>query len=59
MYDTFKRLSDQILFAAHNADPYMQSHPMPAERVAALELIAKNSPTGTRKIRPSCRRGTT
>ena len=52
MYDTFKRLSDQILFAAHNADPYMQSHPMPAERVAALELIAKNSPNWDKKDPP-------
>src|SRR6185295_16238639 len=27
MYTTFKRMSDEILFAARNADPYMQSHP--------------------------------
>src|SRR6185295_9684386 len=27
MVDTFKRMSDEILFAARNADPYMQSHP--------------------------------
>ncbi len=44
MYTTFKRLSDDILFAARTADPYMQSHPMPAERVSALEIIAKQSP---------------
>jgi predicted Zn-dependent protease len=44
MYDTFKRLSDEILYAARNADPYLQSHPMPAERVAALEILAKASP---------------
>jgi predicted Zn-dependent protease len=43
MYDTFKRFSDESLFAAHNADPYMQSHPMPVERVAALEEIAHSS----------------
>ena len=36
MYDTFKRLADQMLYVAHAADPYVQSHPMPAERVAAL-----------------------
>src|SRR4029079_2726610 len=52
MYDTFKRLSDQILFAAQNADPYMQSHPMPAERVAALEVIARNSPNWDKKDPP-------
>jgi predicted Zn-dependent protease len=49
MYETFKRLSDQILFAAQNADPYMQSHPMPAERVAALEILAKASPLWDKK----------
>jgi predicted Zn-dependent protease len=44
MYDTFKRLADQILFAAHNADPYLQSHPLPAQRVEALETVARSSP---------------
>ncbi len=52
MSDTFRRLSDQILFAAQNADPYMQSHPMPAERVAALEILAKNSPNWDKKDAP-------
>src|SRR6476661_6083495 len=52
MPDTFRRLSDQILFAAQNADPYMQSHPMPAERVAALEILAKNSPNWDKKDSP-------
>jgi len=44
MYETFKRFVDQSLFAARGADPYMQSHPMPSERVAALETLAKASP---------------
>jgi predicted Zn-dependent protease len=44
MYDTFKRFSDDSLFASRGADPYMQSHPMPVERVAALEELAKSSP---------------
>jgi predicted Zn-dependent protease len=52
MYDTFKRLSDEILFAAHSADPYLQSHPMPAERVAALEVIARSSPYWDKKDPP-------
>jgi len=45
MYDTFKRLADQTMYQAQGADPYMQSHPMPQERVAALEELAKSSPT--------------
>jgi predicted Zn-dependent protease len=52
MYDTFKRLSDEILFAAHAADPYLQSHPMPADRVAALEILAKASPNWDKKDLP-------
>jgi predicted Zn-dependent protease len=44
MYDTFKRLSGEMLFASQGANPYLQTHPMPADRVAALETIAKASP---------------
>ncbi|MET0669184.1 MAG: M48 family metalloprotease [Xanthobacteraceae bacterium] len=44
MHDTFKRMADQILFVATGADPYTQSHPMPAERVSALAIYAKTSP---------------
>lgn len=53
MYETFKRFSDQILFAARGADPYAQSHPMPAERVAALTEIARTNPNWDRKDPPA------
>jgi predicted Zn-dependent protease len=49
MYDTFKRFAEQILFAAQYADPYVQSHPMPKERVEALEAIATASPLWDKK----------
>ena len=52
MYDTFKRLGDEVLFAAHQADPYVQSHPMPAERVRALEALARSSPNWDKKDSP-------
>jgi len=52
MRDTFKRMSDEILFAARNADPYMQSHPMPAERVNALDGLARGSPYWDKKDSP-------
>ena len=52
MHDTFKRMSDEILFAARNADPYMQSHPLPAERVRALEELARSSPNWDKKDSP-------
>jgi predicted Zn-dependent protease len=53
MYETFKRFSSDSLFAAHGADPYQQSHPMPQERVAALEGIAKSSPYWDKKDDPA------
>jgi predicted Zn-dependent protease len=53
MYDTFKRFTNDSLFAAHGADPYVQSHPMPAERVAALEEIARTSPYWDKKDDPA------
>jgi predicted Zn-dependent protease len=49
MHDTFKRMSEQLLFLARGADPYAQSHPMPAERVAALAEFARTSPYWDKK----------
>lgn len=52
MYDTFKRLSSETMFATQGANPYLQTHPMPADRVAALEVIAKASPYWDKKDSP-------
>jgi predicted Zn-dependent protease len=52
MYDTFKRFTNESLFAARGADPYLQSHPMPVDRVAALEEIARSSPYWDKKDPP-------
>src|SRR5467141_3601735 len=49
MYETFKRFTSESLFAARGADPYLQSHPMPAERVASLEELARASPYWDKK----------
>jgi predicted Zn-dependent protease len=53
MSDTFKRLADQVLYHTRYMDPYMQSHPMPSERVAALEGIARASPYWDKKDPPA------
>jgi predicted Zn-dependent protease len=53
MYETFKRFTSESLFAARGADPYLQSHPMPAERVASLEEFAHASPYWEKKDEPS------
>jgi predicted Zn-dependent protease len=53
MYETFRRFSDQSLFAARGADPYNMSHPMPAERVRALEELARSSQFWDKKDDPA------
>lgn len=53
MYETFKRFTNESLFSAHGADPYVQSHPMPAERVEALEEMARTSPYWEKKDDPA------
>jgi predicted Zn-dependent protease len=52
MVELFKRLTDESLFNSRYIDPYLQTHPMPAERVAALEVLAKASPYWDRKDSP-------
>jgi predicted Zn-dependent protease len=44
MLDLFKRLANEGLFNTRYVDPYLQSHPMPPDRIAALEVLAKASP---------------
>jgi predicted Zn-dependent protease len=44
MVETFRRLQSQTMFEARRADPYAISHPIPADRVAIIEPLAKASP---------------
>ena len=52
MYETFKRFADQVLFASQYIDPYVQSHPMPSERITALSELAAHSPYWDKKDPP-------
>jgi predicted Zn-dependent protease len=53
MYVTFKRLAHQTLYQTRYLNPYLQSHPLPSERVAALEGMAKASPYWNVKDAPA------
>jgi len=53
MHDSFKRLADQLLYQSRFIDPYMQSHPMPDERVRALAQLARSSPHWDKKDSPA------
>jgi predicted Zn-dependent protease len=44
MYTTFKRFASDMMIIASRVDPYQQTHPMPSERVAALEDLIKTNP---------------
>ncbi len=52
MYETFKRFADKIEFQTKYIDPYLQTHPMPKERMDALAEIAKSSPYWDKKDPP-------
>jgi predicted Zn-dependent protease len=52
MYETFKRFADDELYRSQGMSPYMRSHPMSKERVAALTEIAKSSPYWDKKDPP-------
>ena len=53
MLDLFKRLTNEGLFNSRYIDPYLQSHPMPADRVEALEGLARSSPYWDKKDDPA------
>jgi len=53
MHETFARLADQTLYQTRYINPYMQSHPLPSERVAALEGMARASPYWDHKDPPA------
>lgn len=44
MLQTFRLFADQALGSAVAIDPYLQSHPMPQERIAQLRVLAEKSP---------------
>jgi predicted Zn-dependent protease len=43
MIKTFERFNQNILFSGSRGDPYFRSHPMPRDRIALLENIARKS----------------
>ena len=45
MLKTFERLGSQLLFSSSRIDPYIQSHPLPRERISLLETVVRQSPS--------------
>ncbi len=44
MLTTFERFSSSLALAGVQVDPYQLSHPLPRERIALLETLARESP---------------
>ncbi len=52
MLSLFDRLANQSIASLEHADPYVQSHPMPMDRIRNLEVAAKKSKTFGKSDRP-------
>lgn len=52
MLQTFQEFADQSLASLSATDPYIQSHPMPQDRIAQLRELAKASPYYDRRDPP-------
>jgi predicted Zn-dependent protease len=52
MLKTFRRFNDSAIFRSSALDPYLFSHPLPSERIAQLETLAKQSPHFAKKDDP-------
>ncbi len=53
MLTTFKRFAEQSMFLSSQVDRYRLSHPMPQERIASLETLARASANFGRKDPPA------
>jgi predicted Zn-dependent protease len=53
MLKTFRRFNDAAIFQSGTLDPYRLSHPLPAERIAQLDTLAKQSPHFAKKDSPA------
>jgi predicted Zn-dependent protease len=53
MLKTFRRFNDAAIFRSNGLDPYLLSHPIPSERIAQLETLAKQSPHFAKKDPPA------
>lgn len=52
MLITFKRFAQSLSMSGSRLDPYRLSHPLPQERIAAIETLAKQSPYFDKKDPP-------
>jgi len=52
MLTLFEKLANQAIVSLQYADPYLQSHPMPRDRIQFLEQLARKSPNFDKEDSP-------
>ncbi|MCC6790081.1 MAG: M48 family metallopeptidase [Thermomicrobiales bacterium] len=52
MVAVMRRLADQVALSVRGADPYVQTHPLPADRLQTLEFRAGQSPYANQQDPP-------
>ncbi|ODA68835.1 TPR repeat-containing protein YfgC precursor [Methyloligella halotolerans] len=58
MVQSFEYLNSKLL-GVEGINPFLQSHPLPSQRLSQLRALVTSSPITTRRIRRSCSSGTT
>ncbi len=53
LLDSFAGLMRKNMLSGVSSDRYVSSHPAPQERIGFLQTAAKESPSSTRRTRPS------
>ena len=55
MLETFKRLAGQLAIQAGRIDPYVQSHPLPNDRLALMGRVLQSSPYYNKRVSSNLR----
>lgn len=52
MVTVLRRLADEVFLSSRGVDPYVQSHPLPADRLSTVEALVRDSQFAGRKDSP-------
>lgn len=53
MLKTFQRFQNKLAFSGSRPDPFLQSHPLPRERISLLKTLVKRDPNLNKKDSPA------
>jgi predicted Zn-dependent protease len=53
MVEVFKRFENQEILSSQRIDPFAQTHPAPADRIAAMQGLSTHHPIATSRTAPN------